>query len=149
MDIIDINKRLTDLETEYDALLEETLPLMQLDDKMLKDALKEQVILLLQWEMFVSKAKLLYDDSDVVSDETYSAAIQNVYKSEKYRELSVSEVKDRAKADKAYVTCRKIQNQIRALRDESKGILETVVSRKYLLNNMAEAVIASAQNTML
>lgn len=149
MDIIDIKKDLNKLTSDYDSLFDETLGFVSLESKTLKEALKDQVELMIKWEIFAKSTDKLFNNAEVVIEETYADAIDKSFKSEKYKEMTLSEAKERAKLDPAYKTARRILNDVRSLRDETRGILEVVTSRKYILNNMSNAIVAGVENTIL
>lgn len=54
-----------------------------------------------------------------------------------------------AKGDPDYLKARRLLNRIRHIRDEARGILDAVVSRKYVLNNITSAVTTGTERTIL
>lgn len=149
MDIFDLQERFDKLDLQYGVLFEETLDEIAIENKVLKNALKSQMTLQIEWESMAKLWALLYDDSETLSDEEYAHAYTAVFNGEKYREISTTEAKERAKANPAYKNLKLLQNKIRHKRDECRGILDAVHSRKYILNNMTQSLISNVDNVIL
>lgn len=149
MDIVDLHDMYEEYREEYDALFDETLPEMEFDGKKLIECLKNQIPLMVRWEVMSKKLNYLFDEAELLSDELYAKAFSSAFTSEKYREISTTEAKEKAKADKHFQNARRLLNQIRHVRDEAKGILETVQSRKYIVNGMVSSITAGVENTIL
>lgn len=126
----------------YEKTYEETVDMVSLDGSVLKEALKNQVTLQLSWEMIVKKLNKVYDSCELAVDSSYAAAVsaelRNAYKS-----VSITEAKEFARANVDYQEAKKLLIDVREVRDEAKGILNTIESRKYILNNITNSVIAS------
>lgn len=126
----------------YEKTYEETVDMVSLDGSVLNEALKNQVTLQLSWEMIVKKLNKVYDSCELAVDSCYAAAVsaelRNAYKS-----VSITEAKEFARANIDYQDAKKLLIDVREVRDEAKGILNTIESRKYILNNITNSVIAS------
>lgn len=132
----------------YDELFNATLPLMEMDNHVLKEALKVQIELMVQWEIMTKKFNYLYDECEIISDDEYGQALKAAM-GDRYREVSISEAKEYAKTNSAYKNARRLMNKIRNSRDECRGLLEAVHSRKYIMNNMVQAIVAGVDSQIL
>lgn len=148
MDISQIQTRFNDLSSKYDALFDETADLMELNETVIKTAIKDQISLEMQWELMAKKFNHLYDQCELEVDSSYSDAVRDAM-SDKYKEVTFTEAKVYAKANPAYRTSVSLLNDVRHIRDECKGLVETVKSRKYLLNNLTNLIVASSENHIL
>lgn len=148
MDYFEIEELLNSAIEQYDALFNETVDAMSLDKIPLADALKEQVPLMIRWEIMSKKFNYIYDEAELLEDSEYANALKKAI-TDKYRDVSYNEAKEYAKGDKAYINVRKLRNKIRSYRDECKGLLESVHSRKYILNNMTQAMVASVDRNII
>lgn len=148
MDYFELKEAFEKELTVYDVLFETTLDDMEFDGKLLKDALKNQINLMIQWEVISKKFNYFHDEVELLVDEAYGDAIK-VNMKDKYRDVSISEAKEYAKADGAYKNARRLMNTIRHTRDECRGLLDTVQSRKYILNSMTQAIVANSERTIL
>lgn len=132
---------------EYDELFDETLPEIELKGKVIEQ-LTHQVTLMIQWEVMTKRLNKLHDDCIILAEDEYGRALQTAMR-DKYREVSISEAKEYAKMDDGYKNSRKLLNKIRHVRDEARGILEVIHSRKYILNNVVQSITADAENYIL
>lgn len=132
---------------EYDKLFDETLPEIELKGKVIEQ-LTHQVTLMIQWEVMTKRLNKLHDDCIILAEDEYGRALQTAMR-DKYREVSISEAKEYAKMDDGYKNSRKLLNKIRHVRDEARGILEVIHSRKYILNNVVQSITADAENYIL
>jgi hypothetical protein len=148
MDIIEISDQYDKASVLYDSLFEESLPIIELDGDLLKNALKNQMTLMIRWEVMTKKFDYLFNEVEVIVDEEYALAFSDAFK-DKYREISTTEAREKAKTGTSYKTAKRLQNKIRSHRDECRGLLEVVNSRKYTLNNMTNALVAGVHNTIL
>lgn len=149
MDVIELNDKFEAAYETYDELTETSLPLIELDGVTLKEALKNQMPLMIKWEVMSKTFDHLFNEAEILVDEAYGNAIGNAYRAEKYREISTTEAKERAKGDATYKTAKRLMNKIRHSRDECKGILEVINSRKYTLNNLTNSIVAGVDRTIL
>lgn len=149
MDVISLGDAFEEESKVYDELAETSLSLIELDGVTLKEALKTQMPLMVKWEIMTKKFDHLFNEAEILVDEAYGYALGNAYKAEKYREISTTEAKERAKADPTYKTAKRLMNKIRHSRDECRGIMGVVDSRKYILNNMTNAITAGMDRTIL
>lgn len=132
----------------FDDTCENTLPLVELSDIILTDALKNQITLELTWNSVVGKIKTLKSQIDMIIDEAYSDAITKELK-DSYRSTSISEAREFAKTDKTYRDFRGLSIEVNDLYEEAKGILDTIHSRRYVLNNITNSAVASVDKTIL
>lgn len=144
----DYKKQVEDLNEKLNSYYDEYLDEMTIDNIRLKDALKSQVTLQLVFESFYAKTKRLQGLIEEEMDNAYSEAVIE-QTSNNYRDVSISEAKEAAKANRMYRLYRRLNIEAKSLVADSNATLETVTTRKYILNNMSNAVIASVENTIL
>lgn len=148
MDITDIRNKFDKLHADYESLFTDTEDSIMFDSRSLKEALKSQLPLELSWELMTKKLKNLYDQCEAEVEEAYAEAVKKE-SYDTYKEITFSEAKIYAKANPTYRTAVRLLNDIRSIRDESMGVLETIKSRKFLLNNMTDAIVSSSENHIL
>jgi len=143
-----LSTRLKDLEDQYNATLDETIELVSIEDIKIKDALKNQLPLELSWNALLSKGKHIKDRAEYEMETAYSESIEKELK-DSYRSTSISEAREFAKCNQAYKTARILFLDASALYDDIKAAMETVTSRRYVLNNLTNLVVASSENHLL
>lgn len=148
MDIITIKNEFKKQTQAYDALFDKLIPEVTLDGRILTESLKNQAPLMVEWEVMTKRFNYLYDECETIVETTYAEAIK-VAMLDKYRDVSISEAREYAKCDPAYKVARETLNEIRHARDECRGILESVISLKYTLNNITNAIVAGVDKTIL
>lgn len=148
MTLTDIENELNKLSQQLDDAYEKSEPLILIEDVRLNDALKTQLQLQLLWENITKKLCWLYDVAEEHTETAYAEAFKNEMKNT-YVDVSTTEGREYAKANPAYRDARKLMIEVRHVRDEAKGILETVISRKYILNNLTNAKVASVDKDIL
>ncbi len=148
MTLTDLQKRFDDLNVLVEKLFNNTAHVIDIENRRLKDALKEQIGLQLDWESATNKANYLYDMAELEVDSAYSGAIEAELKNG-YKSTSISEAREFAKANKDYQNFRRVAIEIKELRDECRGILDTVQSRKYILNNLTNAIVAASETHII
>lgn len=148
MDILDIKKEFNSHQRKYEELFDKLLPEITMDGNLLSHLLKNQTPLMVEWEVMTKKLNYLFDECERILDVAYAEAIK-VAMHDKYRDVSISEAREYAKCDAAYKVARQTMNEIRHIRDECRGILESVISQKYVLNNLTNALVAGVDKTIL
>lgn len=148
MDYFEIKEAYEKQCTSYDVLFDSTLTEMEFDGRQLKEALKSQMALMVQWEVMTKRFNYLFDECELLVEKEYADALKKEM-TDRYREVSISEAKEYAKGSATYQHARRLLNEIRNSRDESRGLLESVHSRKYIMNNMVQAIVANSENHIL
>lgn len=148
MTLNDVENSLDALSKEFDELFEEIIPLVSLEDKTLKEALKSQLPMQLQLESISKKANYLYDNAEVSLEDAYGNAVRHEM-SDGYRSVTIAEAKTYAYANKEYKHAKRITIKAKRLRDEIKGCLSVVETRKYTCHSLTNAIVAGADNTIL
>lgn len=146
--IDDVEKKYIALCPIYEQTFKDTEDLISLDSLVLKEALKNQIDLQLSWELIVKKFNKLYDVCEHEMDSAYAGAIGKELR-DSYKNTSITEAREYAKADADYKRAKRLLIDIRETRDEARGILDTVQSRKYILNNITNAVVASVETHII
>lgn len=144
----DLQTELDAAKDEYETLFEETINDIRLDNQALMECLKNQVNITISWEIMTKRLNHLHDASEVIVDELYSKAFKAALHN-RHRDVQTAQAKEIAKADPDYVRARYLQNDIRNIRDEGRGILEVVVSRKFILNNIVTSLTNGIDTTIL
>lgn len=140
--------RYEELNTKFDEYLDEYQETIVLNDKKLKEALKDQVELQLVFEAMYSNTKRLQGFIEEEAENAFAEAIKSAL-SDNYRDVSITEAREIAKTDPMYRRYRRLNIDATGLTYDAKAALETVTTRRYVMNNMANAVIASVENTLL
>lgn len=148
MKISDIEAALEDYLKLYDATVNDTLPLVEIEGVTLKNALTTQITLQLRWESLAKKISKIYDVCEFMVESAYADAVSKELK-DSYRNTSISEAREFAKADATYKDAKRVMIEAKVIRDETKGILDTIQSRKYILNNITNCVVASSENHVI
>ncbi len=146
--IEDFTKRFKIISSNYEELLAKCEESILLEGISLKEALKSQLQLQMDWEVVSKRITYLCDQIENEMETAYAEAIKKELK-DSYRSTSISEAKEFAKTDPDYKALRKLYINVKYTRDEARGVLDTVNSRKYLLNNMSNAIVASVEDTIL
>lgn len=136
------------IREKYQDLFEELLDQIEIDNKLVKNALKEQITLQLQWELLHKEIANLYNLVETRVEEAYNEAVTNEM-SNGYKKVTYSEAKSYAFADQSYKEAKALLIEVQRTRDEVKGILETIHSRKYILNNLSNLIVAGSQDQIL
>jgi hypothetical protein len=136
------------LAAEFDEMIAEDTDLMSIDGSTVKEALKIQVELQLRYEFFQSKAKRLFEYLEYET-ESYHASLVTAELRNSYRDTKSTEAKVFASADKQYLQLKRLMLDSKGLYADAQAALETVNARKYILHNITNAVIASAEHTVL
>lgn len=132
----------------YEQTYNDTIDTVSLDGVILKEALKNQIDLQLSWEVIVKRINKTYEMCELEVENCYAAAVSSEIRNA-YKSVSITEAKEFAKADVEYQEARRLLIDIREVRDEAKGILSTVESRKYILNNITNSVVASVETHII
>ena len=141
-------KKFNEYSEKFDLSFDETLEDVALDNVRLKDALKSQLKLQLIYESMHNKVKHLYDMLKDEVDTKYSEAI-SVELRDSYRDTTITEAKEYAKGNKEYRKYKRLLLDVSALKDDTQTAVETVNSRKYILNNLTNAVVSANENHLL
>lgn len=136
------------IKEKYQQLFDELIDQIEIDNKLVKNALKEQIPLQLQWELLHKEIANLYNLVETKVEESYNEAVADEL-SDGYRKMTYSEAKSYAFADQDYKEAKALLIEVQRIRDEIKGILETIHSRKYILNNLSNLIVAGSQDQIL
>lgn len=132
----------------YEQTYNDTIDSVSLDGVLLKEALKNQIDLQLAWEVIVKRINKTYELCELETESAYAAAVSAELKNA-YKTVTITEAKEFAKADSDYQDAKRLLIDIREVRDEAKGILSAIESRKYILNNITNSVVASVENHII
>lgn len=142
---IDETRELLDqLLSRVDKTMERAEKDIPLNGKRLDVALKEQVDLQFEWELLATRANKIHQICEEILEATYAKAVSDEMTT-KMKRVSISEAKEYAKANHDYRKARRLLIDAKEAKEEVRGGLETVNSRKYILNNITNSVIAGCQ----
>lgn len=148
MDIKKTNEILEALITEFEDVYEKTIEDVKIDGSRLKEALANQIELMIKWETLLARAKTLVSIAEDGTENSYSDAITAVLQ-DSFKKYSITEAKEVARCDKTYRSWKRTSIDVNSLYNEVKAILEVVQSRKYILNNITNSVVASQENHII
>lgn len=140
--------KLQKLNQQFDDMIAEDESLISIDGNTIKEALKVQVELQLRYEFFQAKAKRLFEYLEHET-ETYHATLMTSELRNSYRDTKSTEAKVFANSNKNYIELKKLMLDCKGLYSDAQAALETINARKYILHNLTNAVIASAEHTIL
>lgn len=141
-------QQVKDLQKSFDGLYDEAIETVPLENMKLVEALKSQIPMQMQWETLHKTACRYHDMIETEMESIYSEAISDELRNS-YKSTSISEAREFAKTDNEYKEYRRLLVDIRSLRDDVKGVLEVITSRKYILNNMSNAIVAGVEDHIL
>ena len=144
-DLMDAHER---LQEKYDQFVEDFGDVIELDNSLLKDALKSQITLSLKVNELHSRAvyveMAVSEEVDFCYAYAYSELSENSNK-----KMSATELKNFASIDDDYIETRKLLTEVRQLKNQIEGIRDTIISRKYVLNNITNSVVADSANYII
>lgn len=140
--------RLDKIREEFDQLYEKALDEIAIDGKRIGDAMKEQIVLCMLWETFLRKIEHFCSVLEYHATEAYSAAVSKELQ-DGYKKTSISEAKEFARADKTYKYYSAVLLEAQRIKGEAKAVVETITSRKFILHNMSNLIIADQENHIL
>lgn len=143
-----LRTEINDLASLLEETFELTSDMIDLYGCELDTALKNQLLLQLEWEIVNKKARKLHSKCELKVDEMYSTAFRNEI-SNNHKALSTTEAREYAKTNKDYLDARLLLIEATELKEEASGLLEVIISRKYVLNNLTNAIISSANKEVL
>lgn len=142
-----LETRLAAIQKRYEDEYESIADKVSVYDNRLKDALTDQVPLELLICDLDGEIRYLYDLAEHYRDEALSKANDKLMNSQ--RMYNSTEVKRLAENDRAYLDMRLLVIEIGKLKSEISGVKEVVTTRRYILNNLTNAVIASVDGHTL
>lgn len=136
------------LQEKYDKFMEDYGDLIDIDNSILKDALKSQITLSLKVNDLHSRAvyveMAVSEEVDFCFAYAYSELAENSSK-----KLTATELKNFASIDDDYIETRKLLTETKQLKNQIEGIRDTIISRKYVLNNITNSVVADSANYII
>jgi hypothetical protein len=136
------------LEEAVEKTSAETIDDIYLEDVVIAVALKNQVRLQLTWELLSREISSLFDQIESELEGVYAAAIEAELK-DSYKSSTISEARDFARANKEYRAIKRVLQRAKYLREMTKGVVETINSRKFVLNNLSNLIVHGSENYML
>ena len=121
---------------------------IQVNDKQLKNVLTEQLHIQSQVEDYRIEAEYLLKEFDDLCEKIKSESIDDLINN-KNKDYSISEAKSVVGKNNDYVVMKKYYNRCYKAYSELKYLSELVTTRKYVLNNITNAVVNSVEDTIL
>lgn len=143
-----IEKEFNKLEALYDSKFTEVEKEIDLGGTSLRNALKSQLRLQMEWEILSKRVNKIYDLCENFMEESYNTAMSEELRNS-HRINTITEAKEFAKTNKDYRLAKRMLLEIREVRDEVRAVVDVLTSRKYILNNMTNAIIGSVEDTIL
>lgn len=143
-----LRKELTELRAKIDLTFDSTVNLIDIYGVALDDALKNQLLIQLEWEIVSKKSRSLHALCEIKVDEMYSIAFKNEAANSQ-KALTITEIKEYAKTNPDYISSRYLLAEATELKEEAAGLLDVVTTRKYVLNSLTNAIIASCNKEIL
>lgn len=131
-----------------DEVFDETSELIDIYGLSLDDALKNQLLLQINWERVNKKSRYLFSQCELLVDEKFAKAFKHEI-SNSYKNVSTTEAREFAKCDADYLDARRLLIDAAELKDETTGLLDVITSRKYVLNNLTNAIISACNKEIL
>ena len=146
--ITNAEKKLDEYEKMLEDLVDEHVPNMEIDGKALKQVLKDQLVLEVEFELITKKCKRVFAEFEQLSAEARTDAMNEIL-SNSYASRSITEAKEIALKDETYRRTKRIEVRAKSIYDEALGMQDVVHSRRYILNNITNATVASVKETLL
>lgn len=144
-DLMDAHEK---LQAKFDQFMEDFGDSIELDNSLLKDALKSQISLSLKINELHSRAvyveMAVSEEVDFCFAYAFSELAENSNK-----KMSATELKNFASIDDDYIDTRKLLTEVRQSKNRIEGIRDTIISRKYVLNNITNSVVADSANYII
>lgn len=139
---------LADIENKYRALYDSSIEIIGLDNTRLIDSLKNQVDLQLRWASLLARVNYLYYSIENDVETSYAEAISRELR-DSYKSTTITEAREFAKCDAQYKVFKRLMNETKLIKDEISGVLDTVNSRKYILNNISNSVVGGVEGHII
>lgn len=148
MEIKEADEKITRLFEKYDTLETTTIGDVRISNNRLKDALSKQIELELKWQPLLSEVRVFKNRTKHFMETGYSDAMNQLL-TNSYRKHSISEARELAKADPTYRGWKVLFVEADDLYEDVKGIVDVIHSRRYVLNNMTNSIIAGVKEDLL
>ena len=146
--MMSLKERVIGLISDIEARSEKIKPDIFLDNKTILDALNEQPKLEFEWRRMAANAKSLVQECEIERSEAFSLAVQNVLHNSHYK-LGSTELKIHAESEANYIAARRLEIKMIRSCDIAKSVVDTIDSRKYVLNNLSRLIVAGAEGHIL
>lgn len=144
-----LNDKIEAFEKKFEHSISQYEGTIALDGVLLDEALKNQVELQVEYERLHGEAVGLENDASTLKELFHSAAFAKEMKSKAKRPDTFTEAKMYANTDDDFVMASMTYNRIFKVKAEVHGVLEAVITRKFVLNNLTNAVINSVNKHIL
>lgn len=144
MDTTNKQKFINLIKDQYNELLDG----MDLNNTILKDNIKRQLKLRVEWESYKAACDKILSDIDVDIDNRYSMLFKEIKENSKL-DLSTADIKIYINSDEAYIALRKERNGIKNIMVLIESAIKTIDDYKWSLKNLTDLVIAGSENYIL
>jgi hypothetical protein len=143
-----IEETLESLDRKFESILNEYESDMTLENITIKKALQSQITLELVFSDIFSKSKQLFSSVDDLLELTLAEVTSKTMKNS-YSDIKLQEAKTHALASATYRRVKELHTLAKGLLSDTQVAYDTVTSRKFILNNLSNLVIASSEGTIL
>lgn len=143
----DLQTRYDDLSVKFDEKYAEVEDLIDVNDVQLREALGAQTLLERNWLHFKARVSRLANEAEYYRDERLGAAHKHFMHSQ--RAYSSTEVKRLAENDSEYLEYKMIHIQTLELKEMVDGVVDIIHSRRYVLNNITNAMVAAVDKQVI
>ena len=148
-EVIDgLSKILEELEVRLKTVIEESEDIIEVWDVRLNTALKNQVRLEHKWNPLKADVMKLLARAKFVEETELNNGITSAMK-DNYRSSSITEAKELGKSSLEYRKAKRLVIEVTDMLEEVNAYVETITSRRYVLNNITNATIASVENSLI
>lgn len=136
------------MDKEVDEQVKADEQYFHLKNSVLKEALTVSVNLHLRWVRKQAEVNISLKSAKQQKDEAFSKALRDV-KKDSHIDYGSTEAKIIAEANQSYIDFLIAYNKLSVLSDEVKGILDVVNSRRWILKNLVDLVVADGEGVIL
>ena len=146
---------LDEVKDKFDSLLDRFVKLesgledkLSMENEQLKVALSSQIPLEYEWYPILSEARILRTVTKNSMDNIYHSGISE-HLNNSYRKRTITEAKELSRSSNEYMDWSRMNDEMIDLYDDIKSIIEIIQSRRYVLNNITNAFVASVHNNSI
>lgn len=148
MDTVQINQMLGKFKKTFNIMKAEFDTIVSLDNKVISLCLKEQVKLHSVWANFQSKINYLYALAETNEENYFAIAFNDIVRTSPVK-LTATEVKIMVNTDMDYLDARKVLNKVYRYKSQVSDIVNLIESRKYILKDMTNLIVAGGDSYIL
>lgn len=121
---------------------------IELTHKCIDECIGDHVHMHLRWEILNKKAKYLLAQSEADVEHKHALAFSKTLNNSQ-RAYSTTEAKTIANLCPHYINAIKERNEINSLYQQTESILKVIDSRKWLLKNLSDLIVAGGEKFII